>query len=64
MLAEHWMEEHGITFLQLSPAEARTRLFAWLKPRWQESAIKYVQKKLVPPPALALAQIGNGTCTS
>lgn len=48
MLAERWMEEHDIAPLQLAPAEARTRLFAWLKPRWQEPAVAYLQKKLPP----------------
>ena len=48
MLAEHWMEEHGIKHLQLAPADAQTRLFAWLKPRWEENAVLYLQKKLLP----------------
>ncbi len=40
------MEEHGVKPLQLSPADARTQLFAWLKPRWEENAVLYLQKKL------------------
>ena len=48
MLAEHWMEEHGIKPLQLSPTDAKTQLFAWLKPRWEENAVLYLQKKLTP----------------
>jgi hypothetical protein len=48
MLAERWMEEHGIKILQLSPPEAKTYLFAWLKPRWEEEAVWYLQKKLAP----------------
>jgi len=48
MLAECWMEEHGIKILQLSPPEAKTHLFAWLKPRWEEEAVLYLQKKLAP----------------
>jgi hypothetical protein len=48
MLTEYWMEEHGIKPLQLSPAEAKTQLFAWLKPRWEENAMLYLQKKLPP----------------
>ncbi len=47
-LAEHWMEEHDITPLSLSPTDARTHLFAWLKPRWEENALLYLQKKLPP----------------
>ncbi|MFL5665260.1 MAG: hypothetical protein ACJ8BW_28530 [Ktedonobacteraceae bacterium] len=46
MLAERWMEEHGIKILQLSPADAKTQLFAWLKPHWEEEAVLYLQKKL------------------
>jgi hypothetical protein len=48
MLAERWMEEHRIKPLQLSPADAKTQLFAWLKPRWEERAVGYLQKKLAP----------------
>lgn len=48
MLAEHWMEEHGIKALSLAPSDARTHLFAWLKPRWEENAMLYLQKKLPP----------------
>jgi hypothetical protein len=48
MLAERWMEEHGIKQLQLSPADANTHLFAWLKPRCEEKAMVYLQKKLAP----------------
>jgi hypothetical protein len=46
MLAQHWMEEHDINPLSLTPAEARNQLFAWLKPRWKENALLYLQKKL------------------
>jgi len=48
MLAEHWMEEHSIKQLSLTPVDAKTQLFAWLKPRWEERALLYLQKKLVP----------------
>lgn len=48
MLAERWMEEHGVKPVQLSPAEARTQLFAWLKPRWEEQAVLYLQQRLAP----------------
>jgi hypothetical protein len=48
MLAEGWMEEHGITPLQLAPTDAWTQLSAWLEPRWEEQAVWYVQKKLAP----------------
>jgi hypothetical protein len=46
MLAEQWMHVHDIAPLQLSPAEAKTQLFARLKPRWEEEAVRYLQKKL------------------
>jgi hypothetical protein len=46
MLAESWMEEHRIEHLQLPPIDAKTQLFAWLKPRWEEPAVVYLQKKL------------------
>jgi len=48
MLAERWMEEHGIKPLSLAPSDAKTQLFAWLKPRWEENAVLYLQKKLTP----------------
>lgn len=53
MLTERWMEEHGIQPLQLSPADAKTQLFAWLEPRWEEKALSYLQKKLVASSATA-----------
>ena len=46
MLAEDWMEEHRVRPLQLSPADAKMQLFAWLKPCWEEKAMVYLQKKL------------------
>lgn len=46
MLADHWMAEHDIKPLALTAADARAQLFAWLKPRWQENALLYLQKKL------------------
>jgi hypothetical protein len=48
ILAEDWMEEHSIKQLSLTPTDAKTQLFAWLKPRWEENAILYLQKKLTP----------------
>lgn len=47
MLAEDWMKKHSIEPLTLARADARTQLFAWLKPRWAESAVRYLEKKLV-----------------
>ena len=48
MLTEHWMVEHSIQPLLLTPAAAKTQLFAWLQPRWEENAVLYLQKKLAP----------------
>src|SRR5579863_3246695 len=48
MLAKRRMEVHGIPHLQLSHADAKTQLFVWLKPRWEEQALWYLQKKLAP----------------
>lgn len=48
MLAEQWMVEHDITPLRLSPPEAKAQLFAWLTPRWDEQAVAYLHKKLIP----------------
>ena len=47
-LTDYWMEEHNIKPLQLSPTDAKTHLFAWLKPRWKENAMLYLQKKFTP----------------
>ncbi len=46
MLSEYWMEQHDIKLLQLSYDDAKKQLFAWLKPRWKENALLYLQKKL------------------
>jgi len=46
MLAEQWMDKHGITPSQLSPTDAKAQLFAWLQPRWDEHAVAYLHKKL------------------
>jgi hypothetical protein len=46
MLAGLWMEEHNIKPLSLTSAEAKAQLFTWLKPRWEENAVLYLQKKL------------------
>jgi hypothetical protein len=46
MVAEQWMEEHGITPSQLSPADAKAQVFDWLQPRWDEQAVAYLHKKL------------------
>lgn len=46
MLADFWMNQHNIPPVQLAPTAARTQLFAWLAPRWEEGALAFLQKKL------------------
>ncbi len=46
MLADNWMERHGIVKAQLSPAQAKTKLYALIEPRWEESAVQYLKKRL------------------
>jgi hypothetical protein len=46
ILAERWMEQHKIAPSQLTPTAARAQLFAWLKPRWKENALLFLEKKL------------------
>ncbi|TMC14629.1 MAG: hypothetical protein E6J33_11660 [Chloroflexi bacterium] len=45
MLADHWMELHGIASVQFTREEAKTKLFAWIEQRWDESAIRYLERK-------------------
>lgn len=47
MLAENWMDQHGIEPCTLNRAQARKQLFAQLQPRWEKDAILYLQKKIV-----------------
>ena len=45
MLADHWMELHGIAAMPGTRDEAKTKLFAWIERRWDESAIRYLERK-------------------
>jgi hypothetical protein len=45
MLADHWMERHGITPGQFTREEAKTKLYAWIEQRWEENAVHYVKRK-------------------
>ncbi len=45
MLADHWMELHGIASVLFTREEAKTKLYAWIEQRWDESAIRYFKKK-------------------
>ena len=46
MLADRWMVRHGIMNAPLSPEEAKTKLYAWIEQRWEESAVHYFIKKV------------------
>lgn len=46
MLSQYWMEQHDIAPLNLTQAEARSRLFAWIEQRWDVKAINFLRKKL------------------
>jgi hypothetical protein len=45
MLADHWMEQHGIASVLFTREEAKTKLYAWIEQRWDESAIRYLERK-------------------
>jgi hypothetical protein len=46
MLADHWMEQHGIARTILTREKAKTNLYAWIKQRWEEPAVDYLKKKI------------------
>ena len=45
MLADRWMERHGIAPVLYTREEAKTKLYAWIEQRWDESAVRYVKRK-------------------
>jgi len=45
MLADHWMERHGIAPVLFTREEAKTKLYAWIEQRWEESAVRYLKRK-------------------
>ena len=45
MLADHWMERHGIASVLRTREEAQTKLYAWIEQRWDESAVRYLKRK-------------------
>ena len=45
MLADHWMERHGIASVLCTREEAKTKLYAWIEQRWDESAVRYLKRK-------------------
>src|SRR5947208_2148965 len=45
MLADHWMELHGIASVKFTREEAKTKLFTWIEQPWDENAIRYLERK-------------------
>jgi hypothetical protein len=45
MLADSWMDLHGLTPVLCTRDEAKTKLFAWIEQRWDEGAVRYLQRK-------------------
>jgi hypothetical protein len=45
MLSDHWMEQHGIAPALFTREEAKTKLYAWIEQRWEESAVRYLIRK-------------------
>ena len=46
MLADHWMASHDIVPLLLSRENAQAQFFAWLEPRWEADAVRYLLGKM------------------
>lgn len=46
MLADRWMERHGIAHTSFTPEEAKKKLYAWIEQRWEENAVRYFKRKL------------------
>ena len=46
MLADNWMQRHSIEKVYFSRGQAKEKLFAWLEPRWEASAVQYLKKRL------------------
>ena len=46
MLADRWMERYGIAPVLFSREEAKTKLYAWIEQRWDESAFRYLKRYL------------------
>ncbi|HKV58041.1 MAG TPA: hypothetical protein VJO32_07155 [Ktedonobacteraceae bacterium] len=45
LLADTWMERHGIVNAQRSSEKAKTKLYAWIEQRWEASAVQYLKKR-------------------
>ena len=46
MLSDYWMEQHEIAPVQFTREEAKTKLYAWIEQRWDESAVRYLKRYL------------------
>ncbi len=46
MLADRWMERHGIAPLLYTHEEAKTELYSWIEHRWDESAVRFLKRYL------------------
>lgn len=46
MLADNWMQRHGIAKVHLSREQAKTKLYDWIEPRWEANAVQYLKKRL------------------
>jgi hypothetical protein len=46
MLADHWMDRHGISPVSYARGEAKMKLYAWIEQRWNESAVRYLKRYL------------------
>ena len=46
MLADRWMEQHGIVPVLCTSEEAKTNLYSWIDKRWDESAVRYLKRYL------------------
>ncbi|HEX9132391.1 MAG TPA: hypothetical protein VF844_08860 [Ktedonobacteraceae bacterium] len=45
MLADRWMKRHRIAPVLHTREEAKTKLYAWIEQRWNESAVRYLKRK-------------------
>ena len=46
MLADRWMERHGIAPVPFTHEEAKTDLYSWIDKRWDENAVRYLKRYL------------------
>jgi hypothetical protein len=46
MLADRWMEQHGIAPILCTREEAKTNLYAWIEQRWDETSVRYLKRYL------------------